>query len=190
MEIVLFIISPEEYFKTVISILKQKFKPGMELIFVTTNKPYNQLIQLFQEAGVPYPDKIFFVDCISHHVSQKILEEPKNCFFVESPTDLTNISIAINETAKQLHGQKILFLDSLSTLLLHNNPTSVGRFSNFLINKMREDNISVALLTLESDMSKEVIKQISSFVDEVYRPNVFPEEFLKYIKLEPNNKTK
>lgn len=76
----------------------------------------------------------------------------------------------------------MLFLDSLSTLLLHNDPLSVGRFANFLINKMREYDIALALLTLESDMNKDIIKQVSSFVDEVNKPKLLQEEVLDFIE--------
>lgn len=108
MQIVLYVVSPEEYFKTVVSLLKRNFKDDMELIFVTTNKPYKQVVQLFEQEEVKNLDKIYFIDCISRHLSQHI-EETKNCFFVESPTDLTNMGIAINETAKQLKQKKCCF---------------------------------------------------------------------------------
>lgn len=163
---ILYIINPENYFKKIIGILKKELK-GETLIYVTTNKPYSNLKNLFKKGGVK--GEIFFVDCISKMVLGKSIteEEIEDCIFVESPQSLTSLSIAINESLKHISGKKTLLLDSLSTLLIYNDASTIGRFSNFLINKLNAFDVSVIVLTLESDIDKDIIRKIQSFVDEV-----------------------
>jgi len=86
---------------------------------------------------------------------------------------LTGLSIAITKAIENFPGEKMLFLDSLSTMLLYNNEEVIGKFSNFILNKMRLQNISTIMLTLYADADKKIIKTISNFVDEVktWKPN-------------------
>ena len=159
----LFIIKPEKYVEGLIKILKEVTK-NKNLIYITTNRPYSHLIKMLKEHKIQ-TDKIFFIDCISKHVG--IEEKAANCIIVESPQNLTAIGIAINESAKHISGKKSLLVDSLSALLLYNDAETIGKFSNFLINKMRSYEIDVSMIVLESDVNKDVIQKIESFADEV-----------------------
>lgn len=163
-KIVLHIMDSSKYFQGVVSLLKKDVK-GKSIVYVTTNKPYKFIVNTFRKKGVN-PDKIFFIDCISKHIKENI-EELANCVFIESPQNLTAISIAVNESLKNMKGKKVLFFDSLSVLLIYNDSNTVGKFSNFLLNKMRTLDVETIVLALESDAGKDVIKQIESFADEV-----------------------
>jgi hypothetical protein len=90
-----------------------------------------------------------------------------NCVFIESPQNLTSISIAISEAVKGLEGKKVLFLDSLSVMLIYNDANTLGKFSSFLLNKMRVSDVDAVVLALGSDMDSKLIKQIEAIVDEV-----------------------
>jgi hypothetical protein len=81
------------------------------------------------------------------------------------------MSIAINTVTKKSHSPKALFLDSLSTLLIYNNDNRVGRFSNFLINRLRSTGVDAAFIVLDSDVDKRVISIIKLLVDEVKNDN-------------------
>lgn len=163
---VLFILPSEQYFKCVLSILKKEVKKE-KVIYVTTNKPCNHLMNLFKEEGINARN-IFFIDCISKQVKAKEKEkEPENCLFLESPQQITGLSLAINQAIKLMPSEKMVFFDSLSALLIYNNESVIGKFSNFIINRMRSENISTVMIVLESDMDKKIIKTIESFVDEV-----------------------
>lgn len=165
MTIVLYTLKSEKYLEGLIKILKKEAK-NKNVIFVTTNKPYDHLINVLKERGMK-SNKIFFIDCISKHVGIK--KEPENCIFVESPQNLTAITIAITSSIKHLLGKKILLLDSLSALLIYNSAETIGEFSNFIINKLRSYGVDMVILALESDINKDIIKQIESFADEVKR---------------------
>jgi KaiC/GvpD/RAD55 family RecA-like ATPase len=162
-KVVLYTIAAESYFKGVICILRTV--GNKNLIYVTTNKPYQNIVTGCKKSGIK-SDRIFFIDCISKHIGVKA-GESANCLFIDSPQSLTTIGIAINEATKNLTGETVLLLDSLSTMLLYNDANTIGRFSNFIINKMRAAGIGTIVLALESDIEKDIIHQVTSFVDEV-----------------------
>ncbi len=164
-EVVLYIIDAEKYFEGLVSILKNS-NAKKEIIYVTTNKPYKNIMDILNKRKIKIK-KVFFIDCISRHIGDKLGVEPDNCIFIEGPQNLTTLSIAINEAVKRLSGNKVLLLDSLSTLLLYNDARTIGQFTNFFINKMRAADVETIMLALESDVDKDVIKQIQSFSDKV-----------------------
>jgi len=160
---ILYIVPSEEYFKNVIKVIRENSK--ISIIYVTTNKPYEHLLNLFKEQKIDF-NNVFFIDCISKQISQS-KESTKNCIYLESPSNITGLSIALTQASKLVSREKILLLDSLSTLFIYNNEDVVGKFSNFIINKMRTNNVSSVFFVLESDMNKKIMKTIESFVDEV-----------------------
>ena len=162
----MFILSAERYFEGIVSILKGL--RGESVIYVTTNKPYSYLIRVLHENGIS-TDGFFFIDCISQHVGERSSDEEVNCIFLETPSDLTTISIAAHEAVTKLPGDKVLLLDSLSVLLIYNDANAVGKFSNFIINRLRTLGVKTILLALETDSRKDIISQIESLCDEVKR---------------------
>lgn len=159
----LFILSSDKYFDKVVAILKKEAK-NKKVIYVTTNKPYSHISGMFKKNGVKI-ENIFFIDCISEAKEK----EADNCIYLGGPGNITGISIAVNKSVKAIPGEKILFLDSLSTLLMYNDEKVIGKFSNFILNKMRLYGISSVVLALNSDMNKNIMKNIESIVDEVNR---------------------
>ena len=70
---------------------------------------------------------------------------------------------------KIMPNDKILLIDSLSALLVYNSEDIIGKFTNFIINKMRLTDVSTIIICLKSDADRKIIKTIESFVDEVKR---------------------
>jgi len=155
-----------QYFKKVCGTLKKLLGAKKSLIYVTTNKPYTHIENLLKKENVTTKET-FFIDCISKTVGSVPKEEPKNCLFINGPQEITGLSLAISQATKSLPGDKIILFDSLSTLLIYNSEHTIGKFSNFIINKLRYQNISTILIVLDSDAEKRIIKTIESFVDEV-----------------------
>ncbi|MFH1359187.1 MAG: hypothetical protein ABIH37_04830 [archaeon] len=158
------IINSGKYLESVSSIVKNKSKEG-QIIYITTNRLVKNLIKHFKESKIQV-DKILFIDCISKRVG-KIDEEIKNCLFLESSRSLTSIGLAITQCIKNLSGKKIVILDSLSTLLIYNDENTTGRFSNFLINKMKYKEVDFVIFALKIDLDRKIIKHIVSCSDEV-----------------------
>lgn len=165
MATVLYILKPMEYLSKVIEIVKQVSSDHF-VIYVTTNKPYSSLKNIFSSNKIN-TNKIFFIDCVSKSVGKA--DSNENVVLLDSPANLTNLSIAIVESIKNIQGKKILFLDSLSTLALFNDSKVLERFSHYLINQMELFNSETAILTLETDMDKNILNMVSSMVDKVIK---------------------
>jgi KaiC/GvpD/RAD55 family RecA-like ATPase len=164
---ILYVIDSEKYFEKVVDIFRKDLS-GKTVIYITTNKPYKNMVSLFQKEKIG--NRIFFIDCISKTILGDSVHDEgiDNCIFVESPQSLTAISIAINESMKHITGGgRVLFLDSLSTLMIYNDASTVGKFSNFIINKMSTFGVDIIVLSLDSDIDKDIMKKIKSFVEEV-----------------------
>lgn len=96
-------------------------------------------------------------------------------FFVQISSvereSLTHISIAITLILNALpkDQEKLLILDTMTTLMLYNNPSVVSEFMHSLSGQIRFKNIKSVVLTLEDATDKKVISAISEFVDTVIK---------------------
>ncbi len=77
---ILYIMPGENYFKNLLALLKMEVK-NETVIFVSTNRPYSNLIDSLKEA--PDIKKIFFIDCVSKKAGAN--EESDNVFLLDSP---------------------------------------------------------------------------------------------------------
>jgi len=145
--------------KVVKSLSKDKY-----VIYVTTNKPCSLLIPLLKKSGVN-SNNFFYIDCISKQVGADC--KYSNAIFLDGPQWLTLISISITEAIKHSSGEAIIFFDSISQLLNYNNPLSVIKFWTFVINKAKLSNVDLVILDNDLGSTKDVVKNLQSFVDEV-----------------------
>jgi KaiC/GvpD/RAD55 family RecA-like ATPase len=163
--IVLTLIDPMRYQEATIDILSYFAKKLPRGIYVTLNKPFSVLMKNFENAGVPV-GSLFFVDGITNVPS---LEEGKDHACLGSGIDLSNLCIGISKAVNMFEGEKFLLLDSLSTLLIYNDPKSVSKFAHLLTEKMRRWNTSGSLLTVEMNAEKDVVSQLAPFCDKVVK---------------------
>jgi len=165
-EIVLFVIPADKYLASSMEILKYYCnEKKAACIYVTVNKPYTNLMKILETKKIN-TQKMFVIDAITP-VSAKS-QEYDNAVLIGSPKGLTDISISATSAVKSIPGSdKFLFFDSLSTLLIYNDVGSVTKFIHFLVNKMKEWNISGAILTLEKETDPKMLSQLEHFVDRV-----------------------
>ena len=161
---VLYVVDPEVYFKKVVEIFKGRLA-GKNVIYITTNKTCSAMTELFKSENVDM-SRIFFIDCISQQISRKAASAP-NCVVLDGPKNVTQIGIAISKAMVSVPGEKTLFLDSLSTMLIYNDSSVVGRFSNFLMNKAKGAGVDGCIMALSSDMGKDVVSFAQAFADKV-----------------------
>ena len=125
-----------KYFNRVASILKDAInQKGMNCIYVTFNRPYKVLIKMFKKEGVDV-SKIFFVDTVTRLSEDVDLEE--GCCFVDSPKDLTTISLHIRTVLEMNPSQKkFILIDSVSNLMNFVPINSAINFLQIITNKLR-----------------------------------------------------
>src|SRR3989344_4880507 len=166
--VALILIRPEKYQLVRGSLLKFfSGKENLPGIFVTTNMPYGKLVEELEKQGTR-TDKIKFIDLISRIGSYSV-KENINADFLEAPTELTELMLSIEKSAKQIHGKKFLIIDSVSTLLIYNEAPTIEKFLHSLIGKLSTEETKTALLVSESEETKAIVHTISHFCDKVVR---------------------
>ena len=136
-----------------------KEHPNDVWVYVTVTRPFESFIRLFVDLS-RYPN-VTFIDCISR--ASGIVRKDDQCVYIESPTMLEKIMMeVINLFSKAPENAgKFLILDSLSTLMIYNDPSLVTEFFYQLLNKTRSENIhSISLVVEEGEGDKYINKLI------------------------------
>jgi len=163
--VVLATVSAKNYQKTnnkLIKYLTQKVNiPG---VYVTLNKPYETVSNIFNKEKID-TRLIIFIDAITKTTHEKI-KKTKNCLFIGTPENLSDISISMDQAVTSLPGkEKFLFFDSLSTLLIYNDVTTVARFIHFLSGKMRAWKVTGIIISLQKKGNEDLINELLQFCD-------------------------
>jgi len=139
---------------------------GLEGIVLSASRPYSNLLNIYKENGINI-EKIIILDGVSK--GQKV-EENKNVIFLENLDDLTNISIILGDTYRRLKGCKgFLFLDSITSMLIYNDPLVFAKFIHSFLVKMRINNEGGILFSLEEETDKRVRAEIAQLCDKVVK---------------------
>jgi len=136
-------------------------------IVVSASRPYKNITQLYQQKGID-TNKILIIDCISK--SQSInLENAGNVLYLDAVSDLTSISLAVKGSMEKIQGNKFVFIDSITSMLIHNEPTVFARFIHGVLTKMRISGTSGLLISLERETDKDIRAEIAQLCDKIVR---------------------
>jgi len=118
-------------------------------VYVTVTKPYENLVRQFPYIATDRNIKV--IDCISRAAG--ISKPAVNCVFIESPSMLEKLGLEIINLFKEVDDDinKYLVLDSLSNLIIYNDPELVTEFFYQMINKTRAKDIHIISLALEEE---------------------------------------
>jgi KaiC/GvpD/RAD55 family RecA-like ATPase len=158
------IVPPDNYEEVNMHFLRQFInKEGHHGIYITINRPYQNIVDLMKKSKIDVK-KISFVDCISTEIGKS--GAGRNCVFVRSPEDLTELAIAIDSLFEHnKHG--FIFIDSLDTLLVYNTFEKVMRFVHFITGKMRIYDVKGVLLGLRKKTTEDLINGMAPFTDRI-----------------------
>lgn len=163
------VVSSDKYEETNLHLLELLVnKMGYSGSYVTVNKPYDNLVFNLDKHKIKR-DKLFFIDCITKNLGGVERNTP-NCVFLDSPSSLTDLGIALHEYVSLTKDNKrFLFIDSLSTLFMHNDRNTMMKFIHYITGKMRLWNISGIMISLHDETDKKVIAELSQFCDKIIR---------------------
>ena len=165
-KVALLVIQPDFYVKTSSRIPIEIVKEwGMEVVFVSANKPFSTIKELLSESCVI--DKIIFVDCASSLAGET--PEGDRVLFIENPANLTSITIGITKGIEKLAAKGFLVFDSLTTLLIYNQVDSLTMFAHTLGVRMKALGVTCLLLAVEQEASKEMLRFLSTITDKIIR---------------------
>src|SRR3989338_362616 len=164
--IVLFTVDYKDYDEANMILLKHMIKrKKANGIYISINKPYENLRPILEKNGVD-TSKLFFIDCVTKSAGG-VVERKENCLFISSPTNLTDLGIALDDALESMGKDKFVFLDSISTLLIYHDPNTVLHFSHFLTSRARVKEFYGIFITVESEADAKLVKTLSQFCDKV-----------------------
>ncbi len=162
--VALAVVDSAKYQKTNVKIIKKLVDEGTPGVYVTLNKPYENIKKQFQKEKIDVTN-VIFIDAVTKTVGGKI-EKKKDCLYIGNPKNLSDISIAMDQAIMAIPAKnKFLFFDSLSTLLLYNDVRVVAKFVHFLSGKMRVWKVKGIIISLRRTKDQELIEELKGFCD-------------------------
>jgi len=169
--IVLIVSTSDHYLQNNLEILKillnEKKQSG---IYINVSRSCDNISEMIVSNGIDI-SRLFFIDCITLSSGFKPIKK-NSCFYVNSPSDLTEVSIALDQLVQTIPTEgRFLFLDSLSALLIYNSQNITSKFAHFLTVKLRQWKITGILITLEKETDEKLLSLLSQFADKIIFAN-------------------
>jgi len=160
--------SSENYQKVNMAVMRSLMSDlDLRGIYVTVNKPYGTITNVLEDHNID-TSNIFFIDAISEDLNEEAPERTKNVIFVDSPQNLTDISIVLSEAIENIPtDEKFVFFDSMSVLTIYNDTNEVTKFAHYLTGKMRKWNVAGVIISVEDEMDHDIIFHLTQFCDNV-----------------------
>lgn len=159
---------PDKYYNDIKQVIFEFLnnKPNNYCVYVTITRPYNSIKSEFED--LLKNSNIKFIDCVSRIAGISKMEQ-QNCVFIESPTMLEKLGLEINNLFKEADKDqsKYLILDSLSTLMIYNEPEIVTKFFYYIVNVTRVKDIHSVYLVIEEEEADKQIKKLINLTDKI-----------------------
>ena len=137
----------------------------LKCIYITCTLPARVVLEQLSSENVK-ADNLHFIDSISFMVGSAEDDHPQT-IFVESPTMLEGIMLKVDTWLKKLKdGKKIVFLDSVSTLAMHNDPALISEFLHYFVNNLRGRGIRTVILSISGQTPDEIENILRLVCDE------------------------
>jgi hypothetical protein len=150
-----------------IDLIKEISELGYHTVVITTNFPYGILAKLYGEQGIDLT-KVSFIDAVTRNSIGSAENIPGVVRFINNPSNLTDMGIAVTEVLKDHSGKKVCILyDSISTMLIYLSSPNISKFIHFVTNKLRLMDISGIFLAVEKGLDPMLMTQLTTFVDTV-----------------------
>ncbi|EHQ34171.1 DUF7504 family protein [Methanoplanus limicola] len=157
--------------KNNVALIKELTDKNHRIIVITINEPASYLYELYKKGDVRL-DKVSFIDAISKFAMGKKPEGVPNAVFVNNPSDLTGLSIAVsNELANVTEEKTYVLIDSVNAMLIYLSSENLAKFMHFVSSKLKILNISGIFLAIERGLDPIIISQLTSFSDDVIDMN-------------------
>jgi hypothetical protein len=158
--VVLLSVNPVVYQEAVMGAMKyfsERFGMGL---YITLNKPCAVLQGAFEKDGLA-PGSLVYLDSITNTPEHRT----KSCHYLGRMRELTDLCIAMVKMISEEKEVKFVFVDSVSTLLIYNDPKSVARFCHSVTEKLRSLSLPAALVLVEMEEGRDVVAQLAQFCD-------------------------
>ncbi len=135
-------------------------------IILSANKPCSSLISSLRESGIA-KEKLFVICSVCG--KDKKDKTPDNVVHVQHSTALTEMAVALGEAMKSIKGKKFVFIDSITSMLIHNESKTLARFIHSILTKMRNQSTNGIIISMDAETEKEIRLEIAQLCDKVIR---------------------
>jgi len=128
--------------------------------------PVSSIIESLRER---IPKSIVMNQIVGITLPDKYYDDIKQVLFEESPTILEKLGLEIINLFKEADekAEKFLIMDSLSTLMVYNDPDIVTKFFYYLVNVTRSRSIHSAYLVIEEEEADKQIRKLINLTDKI-----------------------
>jgi KaiC/GvpD/RAD55 family RecA-like ATPase len=141
--------------------------PDEAWVYVTVTKPCENLYNEFE--FLQECKNIRFIDCISRAAG--ISKTKYNCTLIESPTMLEKLVIEIMNTYKDVNAKtkKFLVIDSLTNLIIYNDPEIVTEFFYLIKNRTSAKGIHMVSIAIEEEEFDKYLNRLIYLNDKILK---------------------
>ena len=148
-------------------IIRSLLARGYLVIVVTTNQPYAILKKAYEKDGIDL-SHVGFIDAITRYAVGEVPVGAKGVRFTSSPSDLTQLGIAITDSLKDMGDRKAaILIDSVSTMLIYLPSTNLSKFIHYISSKLKILDMAGIFLAVEDGLDPTLLSQLTTFVDQV-----------------------
>jgi len=163
--IILIETTADKSFELTMAALKILTEKNDNCMIISANRPYTNLMTNYERNKID-TKKIFILDLISKNQNADI--EAENVMFMNNASSLTDISLSVNDYIKKINGNKMfIFFDSITTMLIHNEPYVFARFIHSILTRMRINGVGGLLVSLTDKTNREIRAEIAQLCDKV-----------------------
>jgi KaiC/GvpD/RAD55 family RecA-like ATPase len=145
-------------------------KKGMDTIYVTATISSEAIKRVLAALDID-TSRVFFVDCISHiMMGASSVQQDEHATLVESPTMLENIMLKVEYLIRRSQAeQKLVIIDSINSLAIHNNNWILSEFLHILVSGLRARDVYTIILSVEEHSTPEINNMVNLVCDTTIR---------------------
>jgi len=152
----------------VIRALMENFAPSrnLDVIYISSSIPSDSILQVLQVLEVNQ-ENIYFVDCISHIMMGASLNNPK-VIYVESPTMLETLMLKVEYLTRRLpDSKKVVVIDSINTLAIHNDKNILSEFFHIMVNNLRSKEAYTLIFDTDGTDNEDIANMLALVCDNI-----------------------
>ncbi len=130
-----------------------------------TSFPLKEFMGRLRERAIPN-DKVYVIDCLTK--AESVKEKRRNVAYIESPSNMTMVSISIGNLMTDLRPPKVVvIIDSLNAIMAFNSKHVFEQFAISLITRLRIHGESGIFIFYKSEKYEKEVEEIGEICDMV-----------------------
>ena len=134
-------------------------------MYLSLTKPAERVMEILRENNIDIK-KFLFIDAATENV-KSASREANGIIFVSSPKNFEKFDAELNQIVKDLEKFDCIIFDSLSTLLIYKDESTVVKFTYNLIMDLMVIHASGDFICLLDDSCIHLAKTITPFTDKI-----------------------